>query len=519
MSYSENGRRSIGLNRRLRSAASYMVWSIALVAALGAGPPVLAGVPTDAPLDLVESGGESLHGDVAIALTATGLGPIDERAPDDVTNWRMAQFQLKSAEGEVKELPKRLTFSYGFGADVGIALRTDQDLDRAVNDDAYIVTPSLGGSVTYRPNDWLHLQLEGTLDQEWRRGPEVVVLPDGKLQLDEKRPTSLIIDQAFARIRGFAGPLEITLGRQTFSNLRNWAFDTTLDAAAVSARTRTYLVEANVGRNALVDLDLLTRETKGRITTYRLYAEYRGFESIQFAGYGIFRDHLDRQEAEPVHLGLSSLGAPTENFNYWAEFSYLVGQDELSRKFSAYAFDVGGTYQLRSLPLNPNVTLGFASATGDGNPNDNRNNEYRQTGVHGNGTRFTGITDFQIYGNALDPELSNLEVFTVGVGLRPVPIVSVDFIYHYYRLDKISTKLRDSAVTAQMNQDPSRQSKNVGSALDIVFGMRNLFGVPRLGIDLKTGWFFPGDSFRIDRGGGIFGDADAGFSFEAKFLY
>lgn len=496
------------------------VWSIALAAVLGAGTPALAGVLTDAPLALAGVGEESLHpGDVAIALAAPGVEPSIEDPTANDARWQMAQFQLKTPSGKAKALPKRLTYQYGYGADASVVIRTDPDLNRGVNDDSSIWAPSLGGDVTYRPTDWLEAQLEATLDKEWRRGPEVVVLPDGELQLDEKRPASLLIDQAFLTFKGFTDPFQVTVGRRKFAEDRNWAFDTTLDAAAVSIRTRTYLAEASVGRNALVDGDLLTRETKGRITTYMLYSEYRGFEPLIFAGYTIFRDHLDRQKAEPVHLGLRSLGAPTENFNYWADFSYLTGQDELSREFSAHALDVGGTYRFRDLPLNPNVTLGFAFASGDGNPNDNRNREFRQTGLHGNGTRFAGITDFQIYGSALDPELSNLKVFTVGIGFRPVPIVSIDFVFHSYFLDKISTELRDSAVTAKMNQDASRLSKNVGDALDIVFGMRNLFGVQRLGVDLKTGWFFPGKAFRIDRGGGIFRDADAGFSLEAKFLY
>ena len=117
------------------------------------------------------------------------------------------------------------------GADVGVSLRPDADLNRGVKDESYILTPSLGGDVTYRPNDWLEATLEATLEREWRRGPEVVVLPDGELQLDEKKPTSLLIDQAFVKFKGFTDPFEVTLGRRKFADDRNWVFDKNLDGA------------------------------------------------------------------------------------------------------------------------------------------------------------------------------------------------------------------------------------------------------------------------------------------------
>lgn len=51
-----------------------------------------------------------------------------------------------------------------------------------------------------------------------------------------------------------------------------------------------------------------------------------------------------------------------------------------------------------------------------------------------------------------------------------------------------------------MNQVDSHPSKNVGNELDIVLGLRNLFGVKRLGLDVRLGWFFPGDAFVTNAG-------------------
>ncbi len=44
---------------------------------------------------------------------------------------------------------------------------------------------------------------------------------------------------------------------------------------------------------------------------------------------------------------------------------------------------------------------------------------------------------------------------------------------------------------------------DVGDALDVIFGFRNLFGVRGLGADVRAGWFFPGDAFVTDAGTGF----------------
>jgi alginate production protein len=77
-------------------------------------------------------------------------------------------------------------------------------------------------------------------------------------------------------------------------------------------------------------------------------------------------------------------------------------------------------------------------------------------------------------------------------------------------LDETTEELRNSAITAQLNQ--GSLSRDVGSGLDIVIGMRNLFGVKRLGMDLRGGWFFPGAAFKPD-------GPDKGFSVVSKFWW
>ena len=116
-----------------------------------------------------------------------------------------------------------------------------------------------------------------------------------------------------------------------------------------------------------------------------------------------------------------------------------------------------------------------------------RNGEFRQSGLHSNETRLGGIPKFKIFGEALDPDVSNLKILTVGFGLRPTPSTSVDLVMHRYELDEFAESLRGTALTAEPNQ--LGRSRDIGKALDIVVAFRNLFGVRRLGVDLSAGWF------------------------------
>jgi alginate production protein len=170
------------------------------------------------------------------------------------------------------------------------------------------------------------------------------------------------------------------------------------------------------------------------------------------------------------------------------------------------------------------VTLGWATASGDANPNDGKNHEFRQTGLQSNEMKMAGVPKFKYYGEALDPDLSNLQVLTVGLGLRPAPTFSVDLVYHKYRTNEHAEEIRNWALTAKMNQDPSQPPSNdVGTGLDVVFGFRNLFGVRRLGLDLRAGWFFPGKAFRSEVPGDPdnpkYRPSDKGVSVLAKFWY
>ena len=452
--------------------------------------------------------------------TAAGTGlrvPIKKDAPDDrltarhppLRDRQLAQFQVPPRPGEttreaeregVAPLPSDLPLAYAWGSDSEIAYRRNADLNKTVRDNSTAFAPTVFGFVDYRPTAWLESRLEGTFQilipvHEERQ----INLPNGEIVIpNQKTQTSLLIDQLYVTIKNITGPFEFTVGRRNFEDPRLWLYDAALDGFIVKYKHGGDLYsEASVTRENLWDLDTMQNVPRGRIDNYIWYTEYRGIEDHRWGGYAIYRFDNSKPslEGRPWFFGVRAFGRPSDEFNYWTELGIVRGTDELRNKLSGYAFDVGFTYRFPEVALSPNFTLGFAFGSGDGNPADTTNTQFRQTGLQSNEGRFGGVTQFKYYGEALDPELSNLEIFTAGIGFRLLPNAFVDLVYHRYRLNRYAEELRGSPITALMNQGDTPLSKDVGSEFDVILGFRNLFGLRRLGFEVRAGWFFPGSAF------------------------
>lgn len=439
----------------------------------------------------------------------------------------------RPAEGKAAavELPKRLTFQYGYGSESDVIYRRNPDLNSRVRDDTLIITPQLNGHFIYRPFDWLETGLEMVLDREIPVLEEsAVTLPNGDIEYAAPRQISLRVEQLYLAFKDASDNFRFIVGRRNYEDERHWVFDTSLDVVAAGVKLGKFRVEALAGREVLVDLDVIgpgesavhqqrAKRKKDLINTYGLLVDYRGIEDIRLQAYAVFRDDREKIEGQPLLVGLHSSGMPSDILSYWAELGLTLGSDEASRNLFGYGFDVGATYRFPRLPLHPNITLAVAFGSGGGN---GTNHEFRQTGLQSNETKYGGHARFRAYGEVLDPELTNLTILTAGVGIHPTLNVSIDLVYHYYRLNSIATEVRNAAITALMNQVPGRSSHDVGSAVDLVFGFRHLFGLLRLGVDLRAGVFFPGDAFVLNDGGpdsSSVRSADNGFKVLARFWW
>jgi len=547
--YPAQGKTWAGSTRMSRTEAACAGWSTALAVTLGSGLPVCAaevkfdrseGVFADAPLIRSDVFRGRLQGSERIAPADRDPPRSNgERAADDAKPIQLAQFQLppRAPGGETSltsdsatsrhrlpgtlpwELPQRLNYQYSIGSESEVSYLRDPDLDRKVRDNSLIAKPQLNGIVVYRPTDWLVTTLEMILEKEIPVHEESsVTLPTGETVVARKRNSALLVDQGYVTIRGVTAPFEFNFGRRNYEDERHWLYDTSMDVASVLLRQGSFRIEALHGREVAWDWDLIGRQATDRIDTSMVYAEYRGIEDLKLSGYTIVRRDRAQLEGQPRLMGVRAYGTPTEELNYWVELAYLGGRDERARPFAARAVDVGYTYRYPGLPMN--VSAGYAFGSGDAG--GSRNTEFRQSGLQSNEARFAGAAKFKYYGEVLDPELSNVHIITSGFGFRPAPTVSVDLLIHRYRLDKTADAIRGSALTAQMNQDDSRLSKDVGREFDVVVGIRNLFGIQRLGLDLRAGWFLPGKAYRLEEGNPnnpTFRRNDRGLSVIAKIWY
>ncbi|WP_322066767.1 alginate export family protein [Burkholderia ubonensis] len=392
-----------------------------------------------------------------------------------------------------------LTYEWAIGSESDITYRRNADLDRRLRDGSLVFGPQINGYIIYRPRPWLEMMLEMFAQKEIAVEPKFETLPNGERQRTPRRAWSLAVDQAFVTFKRL-GPFEFTVGRRNFEDERHWLYDTSLDVALLRMKLGKVQTELSFGRKDWVNGDVFDPQRPTRINNTMLYVDYRGIEDVRLAAYTIYRNDRTGLDGKPLLFGARAYGMTSDRFNFWSEFAMLRGKDELNRNFRGYAFDVGTTYRFPHLPLAPAITLGYAYGSGDDGPGSSVNHEFRQTGLESNEWKMAGFTKFKYYGEVLDPELSNLQIFTVGLGLRLAPKVFLDLVYHKYRLNRIAAQIRNWALTAEMNQVDTHLSKDVGDELDVVLGLRGLFGIRRLGLDLRFGWFFPGRAFLRNEG-------------------
>lgn len=518
--------------RVARSHWASLAWPVTLAVCTSAGSSSFAAqVTSEAAVELREAAKEEVVERSGVPVDTVPSPPFRYQTPRNPQRTLLAQFQLPpqgAVQGELpssrpRELPGRLPFQYSIGSESDATYRRDPDLDKRVRDNLLLLAPQVNALMTYRPDDQVEMTVEVILEKEIAlREEPVILLPSGDTKYKEPRRATFVFDQAFVTYKGVAGTLDVTFGRRNFEDDRHWWYDTSLDVGLVRFKSGPFQAEASIGRKDAVNLDLAKRVERGHINNYLLNMTYRGIEDVKLAGYVFQRDDRAKKEGRPLWVGASTDGRPSDRFNYWTQFALLRGTDEFDHGFSAHGYEFGATYRFIDVRMSPSLTFSYAFASGDDNPDDTVNHEFRQTGLHSNEVKFSGFSKFKGYGETFDPELSNLRIFTAGLGLRLAPSVYLDVVYHRYGLSKLAEETRNSGLTAQMNQVASQPSKDVGSEVDVVLGFRHLFGVRRLGLDLRAGLFRPGKAFLRNDGTTRNPDihpADKGIAVIAKFWY
>ena len=398
------------------------------------------------------------------------------------------------------DTPYRLAPYLTFGAEIELTheYRKNLGLDDRPDNDASLFEPELSLAFSFDPDPRFQAFLNVAVSREfvW------------KIEADRAKPSedvSFTIQEAFVWLRALPGGLSLQLGRQRFEDERQWLYDEELDAVRVRYERGALAVELSAGRDGLVRKNALSGHTPDRVNNYMLFANYRPLEDLTVEGYAIAQDDRDADRRRPVLVGLRSWGEPIQDLDYWLEIGYAGGRDG-SNRIRGWGVDLGATYELQARAT-PALTLGAAFGTGDRHPDDGVDRSFRQTGFQENEGDFGGATDFKYYGEVLDPELSNLVILTAGLGIRPSESFSVDLVYHYYWQSHASPTLRNAGLEAE----PSGRSRRLGSGIDLVVGLQNIFD--RLEVRAVLGYFSPGAAFPDHHGGAWVARTEVQFRF------
>ncbi len=235
-------------------------------------------------------------------------------------------------------------------------------------------------------------------------------------------------------------------------------------------------------------------------------------------------DHEDESDANLTWLGMTWTGSfqpwRGARLEYWVDAAVVAGEETFfdfsgpsvdvdedtgeatanGRSVSSVsrhtvaggAIDLGAELRLE-LPGRPTLVGGYAFGSGRPGDINERDRGYRQTGLHDNSDRYGGVATFKYYGELLDPELANLEIWTAGLGLRFLRNSSIDFVYHHYRQHELVTELRDVSIRRKM----FAENRHLGDEFDLILGVEEW---ERLEIKSVFSVFWPGEAFGEGRG-------------------
>lgn len=298
----------------------------------------------------------------------------------------------------------------------------------------------------------------------------------------------------------------LQIGRQGFWEERNWWWDDDLDAVRLFYDAqRLYTELAVLWESGPVSTDATHNPEDRDIIRVLGHTEWNwardhwldGFflyhndrSSRQRVGQRVKGESEDPNDAELWWLGMRLSGEL--DLGRFGELEYLlegawVGGNEIvidfakeresqryqrvfsrtERAVSGWALNAGISGET-PLPGRPTLTLEYALGSGDRTPERGTNRAFRQTGLYSNEGRFDGVNYFHYYGELLQPELSNLHIWTVAVGFEFWRSSSMEFVYHVYHQVHPAPFLRDTRLDA----DPAGKRRALGQEWDVVVGLQ-----------------------------------------------
>jgi hypothetical protein len=490
---------------RLGKALAALLWALAGVPALAAADPEDELLAPDATLPRAEEEQEDDEEGLRQRLTERE----DKRRPLEPWHADVAGRPLTvSGEYEAELVPLR-RWMLGEGRDPPDRLVLEQDLEVEV---FYSFGPPLS----------LFAQMRGVMAEDLRS------LPRHQQELDE-----LFVERGemWLYSEDIAGShLDFDIGRLDFEDDRRWWWDEERDAARVAWETERFeLVAAVAYELAPERLDQgFVEPEEERLLRWIGEASWDWSEDHAVELFLLHQhDHsrrervgeelsLAREDESDARLtwlgaramGAADLGAPGI-LGYWLDAALVRGDERLvdvedlsdhrgvvegvvHRDVSGWGVDAGAAWILPLL-LEPRLFAGYAFGSGDPTPEQGSDRSFRQSGLEANEAGFGGVERFESYGVVLGPELSNLGIVTLGVGLSVLRSSSLDLVYHRYRLVEDADFLRDSRLEAEL----TGRDRAVGDEIDLVLAVEEW---ERLELEFIAAGFRAGRAFGPDHG-------------------
>lgn len=332
--------------------------------------------------------------------------------------------------------------------------------------------------------------------------------------------------QTWLRLDRLGGtPWSVQAGRVPLIDRRAWWWDDDLDALRAVGRGDSWRLDTGVAQEvARVSWDTATlpaaargvRRWFGQATWQParrhaldlFWLVQRDRSGLPAAGsVAADEDAVDGSDLAARWVGLRASGEfrPDSGlrFAYWLDWAALRGREQVTahaeqddgrfvagettvRAVRGQAADVGAVLSL-PLPLRPSLAAGWAIGSG-GERSPALDANFRQTGLHENKARLTGVKRLRRYGELLQPELSNLEITTLGTGVRAFDNTSLEVVAHRYRQRVASSTLAGSRLSA----DPTGEHPDIGRELDVFLAVREW---KQLELTLRWSRFVPGAAF------------------------
>lgn len=410
-----------------------------------------------------------------------------------------------------------------FGGELSTSIRgrSDYELERGANDDDLRIAPELKLEAIWIPSDTT------VAFASVRASAEQDIAREGRPARGE---AGLSLDSFWLLKTGLFGtPLAIQIGRQRLRERREFWWDDTIDGVRLHYFGSKVTAFAGIGF-PVTHLSTLGRtrpEDKGQFRIFgsgswewkkRHHLEFYALYQDDRSGLYAVGDILDSSDADDADAQLTWVGwrargcfkpGVVRRICYWGDIAHVRGTDTKfdldpigsnrlivdgvdRTRVRGWAYDFGASLEL-PLSFRPVVTLARARGSGDRPGTPGINGSFRQTGLHSNDSKYRGLGRFRSYGEVLRPDLSNIRVTTVALGVPLGKHTWLETLWHSYRQPFADNRIRNSPV----GENPDGLDPRLGNEIDLSLSHR-----PRSGweFELTTGAFRAGPAFGPEAG-------------------